>query len=197
MIVASLKHHSFAPRAQPMMPWVWQTGGLNNNYQYGMMDGTPPVTAATALTQRQIVSIAYRSGTVLPGQPLPALTNANGNQLLITGTNSAPGTFYPTLYTTASAYPLGQPFTFGVLVVDATGTPLANIPVTVAVSGANPNQYQATTDATGTALFSYAGTTTGNDILQAQATLAGVPSLISNEMTVTWENYPAPPKAGF
>ena len=32
------------------MPWNWKTGGINNNYQYGINDGTSPVIAAASLT---------------------------------------------------------------------------------------------------------------------------------------------------
>ena len=175
------------------MPWTWHTGGSNNNYQFGMNDGTVPIVAATGLTEGEPVSIAYQRGTVSPGLPLPALVNANGSQSLVTGTTEAPGTFFPTLYTTTSAYPLGQPITFSTLVTDASGSPMTNVPVTVSVSGANPGQYQITTDAAGTATFVYTGSNAGNDDLQAQAFPSGAPVLTSEQINVTWTSYPAPP----
>ena len=178
------------------MPWNWTTGALNNNYQFGMKDGTSPIIAATGLSAGQVVTIAYQSGTVAPGLPLPALTDANGDQTLITGTTLAPGTFFPTMYTSTSAYPLNQPITLSTLVVDGSGAPVLNVPVTVTISGANPGQYEATTDSAGLATFSYIGTNPGNDSLQAEASPSGGSSLISNQASITWASYPTPPPAG-
>jgi len=98
---------------------------LNNNYQYGIGtalnpsgDGTSPQLAATGLTQGELVSIAYQSGTASAGLPANPLVNADGDQTWITGVNIWNGTYFPTLYTTASSYPLGQPITFNAIVTN-------------------------------------------------------------------------------
>ena len=178
------------------MPWNWKLGGLNNNYQYGISDGTSPVIAAANLTAGQPVTIAYQSGTISTNYPIGASVSANGDSNFITGTQNFQGAFFPTLYTTGAAYPQNQPLNVFATVVDASGAPIPNTPVMVIISGANPGQYQATTDATGTASFLYIGEYAGNDSLQAQATLVGQGTLDSNTIMINWTNYPTPPPVG-
>ncbi len=178
------------------MPWNWVTGGLNNNYQYGMNDGTSPVVAATGLTQGESISIAYQSGTISTNYPLSPLVNADGDQTFITGVTIWQGTYFPTLYTTGSSYPEGQPITFNALVTNSSGTAMPNVPVTLTVTGANAQQLQVTTDSTGTATFLYSGANAGTDNLQAQALPSGEGSLSSGQAAITWTSYPAPPTVG-
>jgi RHS repeat-associated protein len=184
------------------VPWNWVTGGLNNNYQFGIGtafnpsgDGTSPVVVK-GLTQGQSVSVLYQSGTVSTNFPTKLPVNADGDRTNITGGTLFQGAYYPTLYTTASSYPVGQPITFNALVTDSSGTPLSNIPVTLYVTGANPGQFQAATDSTGTAAFLYSGLYPGTDSLQAQAFPSGQTSLSSSQASVTWITYPTPPPIG-
>jgi YD repeat-containing protein len=176
-------------------PWSWTAGGLNSNYQYsllnpsiqnGILDGTGPAVAATNLTPGTVLSIAFQSGSASENLPLRPLVNANGDQTWITGTNEWQGIYFPTLYTTASAYPVGQPIAFNALVTNSSGAPAPDVPVTLSVSGANPGQYEATTDSTGTATFMYTGAYAGSDSLVAQAAPAGGSNLTSSLSSVTW-----------
>jgi RHS repeat-associated protein len=185
-----------APVPATAMPWNWVTGGLNKNYQYAMNDGTSPVVAATGLTQSDTISIAYQSGTVSTNFPTSPLVNADGDQTSITGTTLWQGAYFPTLYTTASAYPQGQPITFNALVTNGSGTAMSNVPVTLYVNGANVQQLQATTDSKGTATFLYSGANAGTDNLQAEAYPSGEGSISSGQTSVTWTNYAPPPQAG-
>ena len=187
------------------MPWTWVTGGLNNSYQYGIyapniqngiLNGTQPVVAATGLTQGESVSIAYQSGTTSANYPVTPLVNADGDQASITGVQLWNGTFFPTMYTTTSSYPLNQPITINAQVIDASGNPMPNLPVTLNISGANVQQLQATTDSAGMATFMYYGTNIGTDSLQAQVILSSLLRLASSQSSVTWTNYPTPPPAG-
>jgi RHS repeat-associated protein len=190
------------------LPWNWAARGLNSSYQYGPsgelssdypygpFDATNPVVAATGLAPGGILTVAYQSGAASANFPALPPVNANGEQSVATGANISQGTYYPTEYTTGSSYPLGQPIPFNALVTNASGLPMANVPVTLTVSGANPQQLQATTDSTGTAAFLYTGTYAGTDYLQAQALPAGGPTLVSVQTTITWINYPAPAAAG-
>jgi YD repeat-containing protein len=183
------------------LPWNWVAGGLNSNYQYGpsgglnanylygLNDGTSPVVATTGLSAGESVIAAYQSGTASANFPVGALVNANGDPANITGGQILQGTYFPTLYTTASSYPVGQPITFNALVTDDSGAPIPNAPVTLNVQGAHPGQYQATTDSTGTATFMYSGSSAGTDSLQAQAETG----LVSNLTSVTWVGYATPP----
>jgi RHS repeat-associated protein len=185
------------------MPWKWVAGGLNSNYQYGpsgglnsnypygLNDATNPVIAATGLSAGEGVVVAYQSGTASANFPIGALVNANGDPANITGGQILQGTYFPTLYTTTSSYPVGQPITFNALVTNESGAPMPNAPVTLTVQGANPGQYQATTDSTGTATFIYTGSYAGTDSLQAQAETGSLSGLAS----VTWANFAAPPIA--
>jgi YD repeat-containing protein len=184
------------------VPWTFVTGGLNNNYQFGIGtafnpsgDGTSPVVV-NGLTQGQSVSVMYQSGTISTAFPTKPYVNADGDPTQITGGTLFQGAYYPTLYTTASSYPVGQPITFNALVTNSSGAPLPNIPVTLYVTGANPGQYQATTDSTGTAAFLYCGVYAGADSLQAQAFPSGHAGLVSGQDIVTWTDYPTPPPIG-
>jgi RHS repeat-associated protein len=178
------------------MPWKWKTGGLNNNYQYGVNDGTDPVVAGVSFTAGESVTIAYQSGTVSTDIPTRPLVNANGEPGFITGTQLLQGAYFPTLYTTGTSYPETQPITVFATVADATGAPIPNAQVTLEVSGANPGQYQATSDSTGSAAFLYTGANAGSDSLQAQATVTGIGALTSDLSTITWTYYPTPPPVG-
>ena len=187
------------------MPWNWATGGLNNNYQYGLinpsiqngiLDGTSPVVAATGLTAGQIVTIAYQGGTASVSLPAIPLANANGLASWITGTAVWQGTPFPTLYTTPASYPVGQPITFDAQVVSSTGIPEPGVTVTLNITGANVQQMQAITDATGTAAFLYTGLNAGTDNLEAQATPSEGVELNSTTRTVNWTNYPVPSGPG-
>ncbi|MGD0470655.1 MAG: DUF2341 domain-containing protein [Terriglobales bacterium] len=178
------------------MPWNWQTGGLNNNYQYGVNDGSDPVVAAASLTAGQPVTVAYQRGTVSSDYPINPLVNANGESDFVTGTQEFQGAYFPTLYTTGTNYPQNQPISEFAVATDSTGAPIANAQVTLSVSGANPGQYQATTDTTGTASFLYTGQYAGNDSLQAQATVTGQGTLSSAQTAIDWINYPTPPTVG-
>jgi RHS repeat-associated protein len=170
--------------APTTMPWTWVARGLNSNLQYGFSDGTAPVVAATGLSAGQSVTIAYQSGTVSVGAAGRPFTNANGDQTQTTGTNISTGLYFPTLYTTASAYPVGEAIDWSALVTDSTGQPVANAPVTFVVNGVNPGQYSATTDSTGTATFAYTGTYAGTDTLLAQSG-----SLSSQTGNLVWQTY--------
>ena len=178
------------------MPWNWKIGGLNNNYQYGVNDGSSPVIAAVSLTAGEPVTIAYQSGSVSSNYPINPLVNANGEPDFITGTQLFNGAYFPTLYTAGSAYPQNLPINVFAVLTNASGVPIPNTQVTLGVSGANPGQYQATTDATGTASFLYVGENAGNDSLKAQAVVNGEGTLTSNQTTLDWTNYPTPPPVG-
>ena len=113
------------------MPWNWQTGGLNNNYQYGINDGTSPVIAAANLTAGQPVTYRVPKRHRLNELPHQPLVNANGDSNFITGTQIYQGAYFPTLYTTGTAYPQNQPINVFAVVTDATGAPIPNTPVTL------------------------------------------------------------------
>ncbi|MGA2278657.1 MAG: Ig-like domain-containing protein, partial [Terracidiphilus sp.] len=178
------------------MPWKWIAGQLNVNYEFGLNDGTSPVPAATGLTQGELITIAYQSGTASSGVLSHPMVNADGDQAWIPGIQLWQGTYFPTLYITPSSYPIGQPITFNAHVTNGAGAALSNVPVTLNITGANAQQLQTTTDSTGTAAFLYSGLNAGTDSLQAQALLSGQPDLASNQTSVTWVNYATPPQAG-
>lgn len=175
------------------MPWSWKTGGLNAKYQFGVGDGSAPVIARTGLSAGQVVQIAYQSGTVSTNYPSALATGADGDQSSITGIVSSFGTHYPTLFTSTSAYATGLPIPINVAVVDGAGNPVANTSVTLSVSGANPGEYQATTDSTGVAVFSYVGPNAGADTVQAQAIAADNTVLQSGSANINWITVPTPP----
>ncbi len=169
------------------MPWIWVPGGLNASYAFGVQDGTSPIVAATNLTAAQSVLVAYQSGLNSPGGGFSDIYDANGVPGLITGTHvGSSGTYSPTYYMTSAFYPVSQPVSVSAVVTNGSGTPLANILVVLHVTGANPGEILATTNATGTAAFSYVGLQAGVDILKAEAMPVGEPSFWSSDATVTW-----------
>lgn len=95
------------------------------------------------------------------------------------------------LTSSSSATPaVGQPATFTVLAKDETGVPIPNVVITFNVNGANARTSPATTDSTGHAALTYVGGTAGVDVIQAVATIAGLPG-VSNQVPVLWQ--PAQP----
>ena len=67
----------------------------------------------------------------------------------------------------------------------AGGSPATNQAVTLTISGANPQTTVLTTDASGTATFTYRGTNSGTDTAQASVT-SGSFTLQSNTSTISW-----------
>jgi RHS repeat-associated protein len=178
------------------MPWIWVSGGLNTNYKYGILDGTNPIIALTGLTKGAEASIAYQSGTVSAGLAWPYV-NADGDQQDIVGTSTgSTGTYGPTLYLTASTYPIGQPVPITAVVTTKYGSALANVPVTLNVTGANAQELAATTNSTGTATFTYVGSKAGTDIMEARAFPSGEGSLISGQASITWTGFTSLPPSG-
>jgi len=178
-------------------PWYWVSGGLNQNYEYGTngSEGTSPIVALTGLTQGELVSIVYQSGQVQAGSGWP-LGNANGDLAFVTGTTQYQSAYFPTLYTTSTAYPVGQPIPLTAVVTDGSGSPMPSVPVTLDVLGANAHQYQTTADSTGTATFNYTGFNAGTDTVVARAYPLGKSSIASGQATITWVTFTAPPPSG-
>jgi len=79
----------------------------------------------------------------------------------------------------------GTTQTLTVIAKDKSGAPIPNLTVLLSITGANPSNLSATTDATGLATFTYTGTTRGDDTAQATATYRGA-SLASNTSTISW-----------
>ena len=184
------------------MPWVWTVGGQNARFQYGIynpsiqngvLDGTPPVIAAQNLTAGSTVTVAYQSGTASINLPVRPLVDADGDQTWTPAAQIWQGAAFATQYTTTKAYTVGQPITFDAQALDVTGAPMANVRVTLNISGANPQTLQATTDASGEAAFLYTGANAGADSLVAQAFPAGNGVLTSELGSVTWVSRPTPP----
>jgi RHS repeat-associated protein len=67
--------------------------------------------------------------------------------------------------------PVGSTQTLNVTATDASGLALAALPVSLIVTGANARELTGTTDAAGKVSFSYTGTNSGGDILQATAAI--------------------------
>ncbi len=171
------------------MPWIWVAGGLNTRYPFGLQDGTQPIVALTGLIPGQEISVVYQSGTVSAGAIWPYV-DANGYQQEITGSIiGSSGTYFPTLYMSASSYPVGQPIEFTATVVNGSSNPMVNTPVFLDISGVNTQEIEATTNSAGIAQFSYVGTAVGNDVVQARALPAGETSLLSNQASVTWNSF--------
>ena len=120
----------------------------------------------------------YKSGT---GGPL---------SFTVTTTQGAGSVGVPPLeslvLTSSTASPItGQPASFTVKATDETGAPIASLPVTVNVAGIAQHTLLATTNSAGIATVSYTETAALTDVLQASATVNGLP-MVSNQSTLTW-----------
>jgi RHS repeat-associated protein/uncharacterized repeat protein (TIGR01451 family) len=93
---------------------------------------------------------------------------------------------------TVSGNIVGQTQTFTVAAMDATGQPVGNLEVTLAIAGANGSgslngtrQVKGTTDSAGLARLSYVGMNAGTDTAQVTAFVMGLQAL-SNTVSVPW-----------
>jgi RHS repeat-associated protein/uncharacterized repeat protein (TIGR01451 family) len=175
----------------------------------------PPVSGLTALAGLPVMGAYYRVTGPNPYSikvhfPAPGVYryevhyNENGFSTLSltirlhsTGLGITPtGTLAlsPTVTTDAS---IGSRKTFTVAAMDAGGAPIANLPVTLHVDGANAAQIGATTDARGLASFTYVGLNVGTDPIFALANIDGMPA-VSNVLKQRWTQGPpsAPPAIG-
>jgi len=181
------------------MPWNWNKNGLNANYPFGLNNGTPPVVAVKDLKPGTVISIAYQSGTIKLWKPLPSF-GADGALVSFAGPMSQyQGTFSPTLYMTGVSNPIGLNVPIIAHVTNNEGLPMLNVPVMLEIAGANPGDYEATTNSSGDAAFAYAGINAGTDTIKALASLNGETSPVSRVMSITWvneENYTSLPKLG-
>ena len=80
---------------------------------------------------------------------------------------------------------LGQSFT--ITAMDASGHPVADLPVNVQVFGVNTRTLTGTTNSAGIVTVSYIGTSSGKDEVQARAFVTGMLA-ISDVSTITWAN---------
>jgi RHS repeat-associated protein len=179
------------------MPWLWVAGGLNSNYIFSIQDGTNPIIAATHLVPGTSVVVAYQSGLNSPGGNYAAIYNADGVPSAITGTGVGyGGVVNPTFYMTTLTYTVGTVVPVSAVVTNDSGLPVPTVSVTFSVAGANAQQFQATTDSTGTAAFPFTGVIAGTDTLEAQASLPGNTILSSTQTSIVWKNSTPLPPAG-
>ena len=118
---------------------------------------------------------------------------AKGGDKNLTLTMTAGGAPIPAavlLTMTPSSVPsttVDQPHQFVIAATDADGAALANMPVTVNVTGPNQESLSFLTDATGQVMFAYSGYAVGTDIVQAE--IAGPDGVAySNAVSATWNS---------
>ncbi|MGA9129688.1 MAG: chitobiase/beta-hexosaminidase C-terminal domain-containing protein, partial [Terracidiphilus sp.] len=87
-------------------------------------------------------------------------------------------------------YMIGSSQGFIATIEDQYGTPKPGIVVTFTVTGSNANTGSVITDSNGIASFAYIGANSGNDTIQAAATVNGQ-QLTSNSVSVSWNSPPA------
>ncbi|HKV29950.1 MAG TPA: RHS repeat-associated core domain-containing protein [Candidatus Dormibacteraeota bacterium] len=85
---------------------------------------------------------------------------------------------------------VGRSQAFTVAAMDGGGQAVPNVAVQLGVFGANPQQLSGTTDASGTATFSYTGANSGTDTVTATALINGLRT-VSNAVAIQW-TVPAP-----
>ena len=90
---------------------------------------------------------------------------------------------------------VGQQQPLTVAAIDASGQPVAGLPFSINIQGANASQLNGTTGPDGRAQLSYAGTNGGTDLVQATALISGI-ATSSNLAAVIWTAPPPPTTAG-
>jgi hypothetical protein len=102
-----------------------------------------------------------------------------------------------TLSPASGTSPVGTPYTLTTKVQDSNGNPIANQAVTFTVlSGPDAGVHgNATTDATGSASFTYSGASPGEDAVQVSFTDPNGNQVVSNTATVDWTAVAQPPVA--
>jgi RHS repeat-associated protein len=91
---------------------------------------------------------------------------------------------------TVQPLPAGGQQAFTLLATDASGSPVANVVVTLSVSGVDNFQLSATTNSTGQATFLYQNVNPGTAFVVALATIDGT-AAFSNTVSVPWTLPPA------
>ena len=118
-------------------------------------------------------------------------TECCGGQLVITMTNHASGHGVPPTGsltispTTVASKPVGGSQALTVAAMDASGTPVSDLPVEFTITGPNQGGGSVLTDSAGLATFTYAGTASGTDQVQASSQISQQPA-ISNIVLVPW-----------
>jgi RHS repeat-associated protein len=87
--------------------------------------------------------------------------------------------------TTQPPYVTGTSEEFTATLKNRFGSPLPGATVTFNLTGANPATENGTTDGNGSAILTYAGTHSGNDTIQAVASVGGT-QVTSNAVAATW-----------
>ena len=87
---------------------------------------------------------------------------------------------------------VGKPLSLAVTALDSSGQAVSQLAVKLGVTGANPQQLTATTDAAGAASFSYIGTAAGTDAITATAFQNGALQPSNTVSTIWTIPLPAP-----
>ena len=104
---------------------------------------------------------------------------------------------YLTLLATGAGGPqiIGAAVTLTATALDQFGNPVANLPVSLVISGVNGRSVPLVTGADGTASFSYDGPNLGSDTAKVTATING-PTLQASVPAFTWASSVGPPCTG-
>ena len=175
-LTATLVDHGGSPVAGQSVSFT--ITGANPGSGSGTTDatGTATFTYAGALKGTdQVQATATNGVTSLQSNTtqvswVPAIPS--GSQLSLSPVSSGPDVVGTTQTLTAT-------------LLDRFGNPVAGVAVSFAVTGANPGSGSGTTDAAGTASFTYSGASSGVDSVQATAA-NGITSVVSNTAQVTW-----------
>lgn len=106
------------------MPWYFIGGGINDSYQYGVLDGVGPTVVSSAdgfdFAAGGVFTITYLDGFTSPwgGDPI---YDANGDPgYAANDTPGSSGNYFPSLYVEPSSYPANLNALIGTF-TDATG----------------------------------------------------------------------------
>ena len=172
----------YASQTQQFSATVLAPGTCTSPVIWSLASGAPGTLSGDGL---------YSAPPSIPAEQLVVVTATSQADSTKTGTASVtllPPAVNPTLVLAATSQPpfvTGASEQFTAALKNELGTPLSGATVTFTVTGANPTTGNGTTDGNGVASFTYSGAHSGNDTIQAVATVGGV-QVTSNSVSAAW-----------
>jgi RHS repeat-associated protein len=148
-------------------------------------NGSDSLAGSVYAPSGSVILTSNGSTFVLAGSVIAGSTALSGNGNVTLASRGPISCTLALSPSTAGPDPVGTSQELTATVRDATGAPVPGQTVAVTVTGANPASGSATTDAAGTAYFSYQGTAVGTDTATASLT-EGATTRQSNTSTITW-----------
>jgi RHS repeat-associated protein len=180
--VTPLQVGLYASQSQQFSATVMASGSCQSQIIWSMPSGSPGSLSLLGLYTAPAQVTAPLTIPVTATNALDNTVSGTANITLLPPATNATLTLAPTAQ---PPYVTGTSQSFQATLHNGSGAPLSGIPVSFSVTGANNQTGTGTTDSNGVTSFTYAGSSSGTDTVQASAT-AGGSAVNSNAVTATW-----------